>query len=201
MKKSLALALLACAPFASAQAAELQYGYVEASYSHATMNVEVVNADVTDAGFGLKAGMAFGDRFYGEIGTHKETFDGAKLSPSDLTVGFRHAMAQNVDFIAEASYLGVNARIDGENYHNDGVRAAAGVRAAVGEHVELGAKLTWTDVENMDDVVGVNVHGQVKFDDHWGVVGQYHYNEYAYTYYGLVGTKMDNWQLGVRYSF
>lgn len=201
MKKYLALALLASAPFAAANAAELNYGYVEATYSRSTMHVDVVDADVTDNGFGLKAGMAFGDRFYGEIGTHKESFDDAKVSPTDLTVGFHHGMAENVDFIAEVSYLGVNARMAGENYHNDGYRLAAGVRAAVGKHVELGARVTWTGVENMEDVVGVNLNGQVKFNEHWGVVGQYHYNEYAYLYYGLAKTEMDNWQLGVRYSF
>jgi hypothetical protein len=70
------------------------------------------------------------------------------------------------------------------------------VRSAIGDHVELGGKVTWTDVENMDDVVGANVNIQVKFNQTWGIYGQYHYNEYNF-----LGADLDNWQIGVRASF
>lgn len=194
MKKHLSLALLlACAPFA-ASAGELSYNYVEVGYSDTTLSAG--GFDVDTDGYAIKGSMAFGEKFYGAIGMHKDSVDSDDLEPWELTGGYRHGLNDNTDFVAELSYVGFNSRIFGDNYHNDGYRAAAGVRSAVGEHVELGAKITWTDIENMDDVVGVNLNAQVKFNETWGVYGQYHYNEYNF-----LGADADNWQIGVRASF
>jgi hypothetical protein len=140
--------------------------------------------------------MAFGEKFYGAIGVHQDKLDSDSLEPWELTGGYRVQLAEGTDFVAELSYIGLNSELFGEEFHNDGYRAAGGVRSAIGDHVELGGKVTWTDVENMDDVVGANVNIQVKFNQTWGIYGQYHYNEYNF-----LGADLDNWQIGVRASF
>ena len=194
MKKYLTLAiLLASAPFA-ASAAELSYNYVEVGYSSTELSISGFS-DTAD-GYAIKGSMAFGDKFHGAIGMHKDSIDGDDLAPWEITGGYRHSFSEGTDFVGELSYIGFNSRILGENFHNDGYRAAVGVRSAIGDRVELGAKLTWTDVEEMDDVVGVNVNGQIKFNETWGVYGQYHFNEYNF-----IGLDADNWQVGVRASF
>lgn len=194
MKKHLSLALvLACAPFA-ASAGELSYSYVEAGYSKTNLDVGI--GDIDADGFAIKGAMAFGDKFHGAIGMHKDTVEGEDLAPWELTGGYHHTLGKGTDLIAEASYIGFNSRLGGENFHNDGYRAAVGVRSAIGSHFELGGKVTWTDIENMDDVVGANVNAQVKFNQTWGIYGQYHYNEYNF-----LGADASNWQIGVRASF
>lgn len=194
MKKYLALALLASAPFAAANAAELHYSFVEVGYS---------KTELTDSGFSakpdgyaIKAQGGFGDAFYGAIAMHKDSLHGEDIAPWELTGGYHHSLAEGTDLLAEISYIGMNTRLSGTDYHNDGYRAAVGVRSALGEHVELGAKVTWTGVENSDKVVGLNVNGLVKFNDTWGVYGQYHFKEYNF-----IGADADNWQVGVRASF
>lgn len=194
MKKHLTLAiLLASAPFA-ASAAELSYNYVEVGYSSTELSISGLS-DTAD-GYAIKGSMALGDQFYGAIGMHKDSIDGDDLAPWEITGGYRHSFAEGTDFIGELSYIGFNSRLGGKNFHNDGYRAAAGVRSAIGDRVELGAKLAWTSVEKMDDVVGVNVNGLVKFNDTWAAYGQYHFNEYTF-----LGLDADNWQIGVRASF
>ena len=193
MKKYLALALLASAPFA-ANAAELHYSFVELGYSKTEFSDsgDSVKAD----GYAVKAQGGFGDAFYGAVGVHKESLHGDDIAPWELTGGYHHAPAEGTDLVTEISYIGLNSRFGGTSYHNDGYRAAVGVRSAVGEHVELGAKLTWTGVENFDDVVGVNLNGLVKFNDMWGIYGQYHFKEYNF-----LDADADTWQVGVRASF
>lgn len=193
MKKLLVLALLATAPFA-ANATELSYRYIEAGYSETKLSDS--GFDIKPDGYAIKGSMAFGDRFYGAIGMHQDSIDGDDFEPWELTGGYRHGLTDTTDFVGELSYIGFNSSLSGTDYHNDGYRAAVGVRSAVGEHVELGAKLTWTGVENMDDVFGVNLNGQVKFNKTWGVYGQYHFNEYNF-----LNADADNWQVGVRASF
>lgn len=194
MKKHLSLAIaLACAPFA-ASAGELSYNYVELGYSESTLKTG--SGDFDGDGYAFKGSMGFGDKFYGAIGVHDDSLDSDSLEPWELTGGYRTQLAEGTDFVAELSYIGVNSEVFGDEYHNDGYRAAAGVRSAIGDHVELGGKVTWTDVENMDDVVGANVNIHVKFNQTWGVYGQYHYNEYNF-----LGADLDNWQIGVRASF
>ena len=186
--------LLASSPFA-ASAGELSYNYVEAGYSESKLSDNGFSA--SGDGYAIKGSMAYGDKFYGAIGMHADKLDSDySVEPWELTGGYRHTIKDGTDFIAEISYIGVNSEVFSDEYHNDGYRVAAGLRSAVSEHVELGAKATWTTVENMDDVLGVNLNAQVKFNGTWGVYGQYHYNEYNF-----LGGDLDNWQIGVRASF
>lgn len=195
MKKHLSLAiLLACAPFA-ASAGELSYNYVEVGYSESELSDSGVS--ISGDGYAIKGSMAIGDKFYGAIGMHQDKLDGDNgVEPWELTGGYRHSIKEGTDFNAEISYIGVNSELFGDDFHNDGYRVAAGIRSEVSEHIELGAKATWTTVENMDDLLGVNLNAQVKFNETWGIYGQYHFNEYNF-----LGADLDNWQIGVRASF
>ncbi|GAB1594854.1 hypothetical protein [Lysobacter claricitrinus] len=189
-KKIVMAALVALAPLA-APAAELSYTYVEAGYSHA--DVSGLNLH----GFALKGSADFGRGFYGAFGGHQDSYDSDnKLAPAEITLGYHKAIGGNTDFVGEASYVGVNSTVLGTDYHNDGYRVAAGVRSAVGDKVELGAKLTYTGVENMDQAVGVTLSGQFKFNATWGLVAEYRYKELNF-----LGDDGDSYQVGVRASF
>lgn len=192
MKKLLVLALsLAAAPFA-ASAGELSYTYIEAGYSESKAE------DLTLDGFSVKGSLAFADNFYGAVNAHQNKFDGDnQVEPIELALGYNKTLgASKVDFVAEVGYLGFNSEFDGEDFHNDGFRVGAGIRAAAGKHVELGAKVTYTEIENMDSLVGVNLNGQIKINKTWGVVAEYHFNEYNF-----LDTDVDTWNVGIRASF
>ncbi|WP_190285730.1 outer membrane beta-barrel protein [Montanilutibacter psychrotolerans] len=192
MKKLLVLALsLAAAPFA-ASAGELSYTYIEAGYSESKAE------DLTLDGFSVKGSLAFADNFYGAVNAHQNKYNGDnRVEPIELALGYNKTIgASKVDFVAEVGYLGFNSELGGEDFHNDGFRVGTGIRAAAGKHVELGAKVTYTEIENMDSLVGVNLNGQVKINKTWGVVAEYHFNEYNF-----LGTDVDTWNVGIRASF
>ena len=197
MNKQFALAvMLATAPLAASAGDHLSYNYIEGAYSESTVEFDGGDADLD--GFALKGSMAMSDNFYGAFGVHQDKFDSDNLlEPWELTVGYNKTLGgSTTDFITEVSYIGANSKLDGVKYHNDGYRAAVGVRSAIGKRVELGAKVTYTGVEAMDSLVGVNVHGQVKFNQTWGIFAQYHYNEFNF-----IDGDISNWQVGVRASF
>ncbi|MGH8075851.1 MAG: hypothetical protein ACREPE_00805, partial [Lysobacter sp.] len=200
MKNQLALALaLAAAPFA-ASASDLSYTFIEAGYTESTVDLGSLpgfgRLELEMDGFAVDGSLAFNDKFYGAFGYRKVEIDGDNaFEPAELTLGFNQAIGAKADFIAEASYIGANSEIGGEDFHNDGYRVAAGVRAAITNHLELGAKATHSKIENMESVTGVNVNGQIKFNQTWGIVAEYHYNEL--NFFGDV----DTWQIGVRASF
>jgi len=198
MKRSLfALALAAALPFSAhaAQTTTPNYSYVEGAYSNAAINSDDY-LDLDSDGFTVKGSMAFGQHFYGFADYSHYDFDPAlKASPASLGAGFHTAIDDGVDFIAELSYVGMNTEILGDDYHNDAYRGAMGVRSVVAKHVEIEGKVTYTDVQDFDSVVGASLGAQYRINDTWGITAAYHYKAFNLL------ADFDTWQVGVRASF
>lgn len=190
-KKYFPAILLACVPCVSVASEQLSYSYIEAGYSQT--DFDGFDAD----GYALKGSFAIGDSFYGAIGFHQDELEPiVTLEPWELTAGYRKDISANTDFIAEISYIGMNLEFFGDDYHNDGYRAAVGVRSAVHEHFELSAKAMFTSIQYMDSVVGVAIGAQYKFNGTWGIYADYQFNEYNFD-----NVDVNSFQAGVRASF
>lgn len=167
----LATSLVAVVP-CIASAEELSHNYVEAGVSRLHDNLPSwVGTDNNYDGGYLKASAAFGTSgFYG-FGMYRQgtrdvgSGDEVDNTTSQFGVGYGYRIAPRVELIGEGSYL----RNDEWAYTSDTWRASAGVRGAMGDHVEGWAKAHYTDGSFGGSRYSLEVGGQYKLTDTWGI--------------------------------
>lgn len=197
MKRSLiALALAAALPL-SAQAGELKYSYIQFGYVNSNTSGE--NLD----GYGLEGSVAFNEDWYGSA-TYRNIdgdFSGVDFGVDETTVnlGWRHAMSDKADFIAEVGYVNYGVDVSGLGSGNiDGYRVGAGFRGFMGEKFEGQIKAHWTHLSESNlgstNDFGGGISGTYHINDTWGITGSYDSVQ-------LSGDSVDSWGLSVRASF
>ena len=201
IKRSLfALALAAALPM-SAQAADegLSFTNVEADY--VSSNVLDENFD----GFALHGQAAFHENWYatgswsrvsGDVDVGLPDDVNVDFQESTLGVGFHHAIANNVHFLAEAAWLRYDLNGDGGGDGVDGYRATVGLRALMGPKFEGAVKVNYSDVQDLDDGVGAEIEGVFHINETWGIAAGYRTQDM-----GNFEDDLNEWKLGVRASF
>lgn len=190
MKKQLALALLlAAAPFA-ASAGELNYSYVEGGYAH----VDIDSLDEGD-GFQVRGSAQLAESVYlfgGYGSVDADNFD-ADFSETQVGLGFRHALSERADFIAEGGYirqeLDVNGLFGGTATASGG-RVSAGIRGLLADNFEGWVKGSYTDGGDFEGDFSGLVGAQLKFNQTWGLVGEFE-----------AGDDITKFMIGARASF
>ncbi len=191
MKRALiALALAAALPL-SAQAGELNYNYVQAGYANSHIS------GTNFAGWGVEGSVKFNDMFYGSASYRNVDKSGVSLDESNVNLGFRHAVSDKADFIAEIGYINYGLDFGGGSSGNiDGYRVAGGFRGFLGEKFEGTVKLNYTDVNGnggSSSEFGGGVSGTYHINDTWGITASYDSTK--------LGETISTWGLGVRASF
>jgi len=194
-----AAAVLAALPLV-ANAQSPNYGYLEGGIARADQYGDSLD------GFAIKASLPFGDSWYGFLDYSQAELDEGRsidlitLSPITLGAGYRLPVGDRTDLVFEAAYLGVGSELLGEDYINDGLRGAFGVRSRLASHVEIELKATVSGVEEFDTVVGAYAGALVSFNENWGLGLGYHYNAYDFAVLGGDG-EVDLATIGLRYSY
>ena len=190
MKRALiALALAAALPL-SAQAGELNYNYVQAGYA----NSHFVGEDFP--GWSLDGSVKFNDMFYGTASYRNVDKSGVQLDESTVNFGFRHAISDKADFIAELGYINYGLDIGSSSANVDGYRVAGGVRGFLSDKFEGTIKVNYTDVNgdgSSSSEFGGVVSGTYHINDTWGITASYDTTK--------LGETVNTWGLGVRASF
>ena len=219
MKKALATARLAAAPFVTqaAQASDLGYTYVEANYQAAEIDVEGGD-DFKLKGYAVNGSLEIGQTplyVFGGYRQADETTYGSYYGDYRLTddveqfhigAGYAYAITERLNLLTEVSH--VTTRITNDYVWDDGyteqdksrgtdLRAAVGVDALLADSLEGWGKAYFTHGDSFKDEDGNNegkfgavVGMQYKFTPNWGVTAQVDYNS-DLTVYGV----------GVRASF
>ncbi|MGY4514954.1 hypothetical protein [Lysobacter sp. HA18] len=183
------VAVLPCAAFAQ----ELSHNYVEfgVARQHQDLPSWVGHDENFDGGY-LRASAAFGDSgLYGFGGYRQGTvahdqYYSYDSSTAQLGLGYGYRIAPRVELIGEGSYL----RDDFGGFVSEQWRGSAGVRGAMGDHVEGWAKAHYTDRAYGDSRFSAEVGGQYKLNDTWGVTGDVE-----------VGDNTNVYTVGMRASF
>jgi len=179
MKRSLiALALAALIPLSAQAGDNLSYTYVEAGY---------VDIDGDADGFGVRGSYEFGDsNFYGFASYSQVEIDHTSIDidNSQLGVGYAHGLSDNVDLLAELSW--VNTDVDGLG-DVDGYRASVGIRGTIASNFEGLVKANWTDGSDFDGDFSGTVGAQYKFNKTWGLTGEIEFADEGETY--MVGVR------------
>lgn len=161
--KHLVLALALVSPLA-AQAGDLSYSYLQAGATR----IDPDGADAENgAGFGGAGALNDNWHVFGNYRTYDVIVGNRSINVDGWNLGFGYNMgiSDTADFFGRVSYEKVDAYIvDGNGWGLE-----AGVRNAFSEHVEAGASLKYTDIED-DNATTVELYGQYKFGN-WGIVG------------------------------
>ncbi|WP_372783668.1 porin [Litorivivens sp.] len=141
MKKNLIAAMLAAGVAMPAFAADLSYTYAE-------VGVAKIDLDGEDAmGFGVKGSVSVHENVY-ILGAYSQAetddeyiimgiTDEISMDSYSLGVGFRTAVSETVDFVAEVSLVESEIEFAGIDVDNDGELLSAGVRAEISKNAEL----------------------------------------------------------------
>lgn len=179
MKRSLiALALAAALPLSAQADDKLSYTYVEADY---------INVDGDADGFGVRGSVEFGQSgFYGFGGYNVVEIDNTNIDVDsfDLGLGYAHGLSDNMDLLAEISYL--NSDVEGFG-DLDGYRASVGLRGSFTENFEGLVKANYVDSDDFDGDFTGTLGAQYKFSQTWGMVGEVEFGDDGETY--LVGVR------------
>lgn len=194
MNRSLiALALAAILPI-SAQAGELNYNYVEAAYIDSHIDGE--NGD----GFSFLGSLAFNENFYGTASYRraKNSDYGLTLDETTVNLGYRRALSDKADFVAEVGYVDVGADIDGLGGDSaNGYRVALGFRGMLAPKFEGNIKAYYTDISDADwggSELGFRVGAHYSINPTWGITASYDTTK-------LFDESINTWGLGLRASF
>ena len=135
MKRSIfALALAAALPLSAQAATELKYNFVELDYGRASVDTNNTS-DADFDGFGVKGSVKVAEPVY-LFGSYQQGSDDilggldVDLNQYQVGVGFRYAISDRADFIAELSYL--NQDIEVGNFGSDTMSGGRGTLAKVG---------------------------------------------------------------------
>jgi len=181
--------LLMASMLPSLAMAEFVYTGVEVSY----VDVEI------DSGFGTIDGDGY--RFSGSfqmnsnaflLGSWEEqSFDfGADGTLMEFGAGYRHALSNNLDLVATASYVSTEVNVQGFRVDDDGLGLGGGIRAQLAPSFQVEAMLRWVDLDDSGSDTGLDLLGRYYFSD-----------RFAFTLQTSLDDDVDTLSLGFRAEF
>lgn len=175
MKRALfALALAAALPM-SAQASELSYSFVELDYTQS--NASFFGASIYGTeGYGVRGSFGFAEKFYvngSYTANGFDNFSGADHNEWELGFGYHHALYDQADMFAEATFI----KIDSDAIDDEAYRVSVGLRGSISDRFEGTAKLSYNNgaefyYPQYDNAFSATVGAQWRINDMWGIVGE-----------------------------
>lgn len=195
MKKQIALALALAAASFAANAGDLGYTYVEAGWNRTNVDFDN-NNDADFDGYTVRGSYGFNQFhvFGGYTSVNNDDLIDIDLNQTQLGVGIHQEIAENADFIGEASYLREEVKASAFGFsakdHANAYRVSAGVRGQLGQHLEASIKANYTDGSDMDSEFTPSAGVLVKFNKNWGLFAD-----------AEAGKDSTRYAVGVRASF
>ena len=106
----------------------------------------------------------------------------------NVGVGWHTGFSENLDFVADLSYVDAEASSGGVSVDETGYGIGAGIRARAGERIELEAGVTYIDLDSSETALRVG--------------GRYYFSDAFALGAGLAENDGDfSWNVGVRAEF
>lgn len=179
--------------FCGSLSAQLKYDYIEGGYAFTHLNVDEVGdgsgMSLAISWSPVKNVFLFADGNWSSVDFEGvlEDVDGDAFTGS-VGLGLYQPLSDNLDIVGKAGWARreFDASVLADKIESNGVEVELGVRALLGEKLELGAFLGWADIEELaDNDVEIEI-GDVAFD----VYGIFHLNQTCGL--GLETTLQDN---------
>ncbi|KGQ17836.1 hypothetical protein LF41_1911 [Lysobacter dokdonensis DS-58] len=204
-KQILAAAVLAVASF-GAYAAEgtttdsiaPSYTYVDARIARNAIEVDPNMSDVNFDGYNINGSFEFAEQFHvfgGYESTNNDEFGvDIDLTQTQVGIGWHPSVADNADFLLEASWINRKAEVSAfgvsADEDEDAYRVSAGFRGAFNKYVVGSIKANYTDGKNSDGEFSPTAGLEVRFNDMWSLIGEAEFAE-----------SEQHYTVGVRASF
>jgi hypothetical protein len=143
-------------------AADFDYTFVDAGLVNTELDAGPF--DVDGDGLGVSGSIGISDSMHIVAGYSDVGYDFSVDSTSwNVGLGFHTDINDDLDFVADVSYIDVQVDTPFGSADDDGLGVGAGIRFHAGEKVELDASLQYVDLEESDTVL--NVGGRFYFND------------------------------------
>ena len=161
MKHAKSLLTLLVLPLAS-YADDFDYTFVDAGFVNTEVDVGPFNVD--GDGIGIQGSFAIQDNLQ-IVASYTDIDYDFGVDGSVLTVGlgFNTGLNDNLDFVADISYVDAEVSSGLASADETGYEIGAGIRARTGQKVELEAGLSYIDLDSSDTVLKVG--GRYYFSD------------------------------------
>jgi hypothetical protein len=169
------------------EVSDFDYTYVDASLVNT--EIELGFTDVDGDGIGINGSFGLSDTLnivygYSDIGYD---FD-VDSSTMNVGLGFHTDINDDIDFVADVQYIDVSVDTPFGDADDDGLGISGGIRAHVGDSLELDAGLQYVDLEDSDTVLRVG--------------GRYYFNDSFALSAGISDADAGmSWSVGVRAEF
>ena len=165
MNRLVALALMVPG-LATAQ--EFDYNFIE--FAFLDTEIDAGPVDIDGDGFALSGSYAIADNMYVIAGYSDSDYDfGLDGTLLNLGVGFYTGLKEDLDFVADLSYLDAEVAGSGGSVDEDGYSIRAGVRARINPSLELEGGLVLIDLTDSD--TGFRGTARYYFNDEFAVFG------------------------------
>lgn len=156
---SLFAALLPMASFA-----EMNYSKIEVEYIDVELDSSFGGVD--GDGFAVSGAYDMNDQFFLLGEWQDQSFDfGIDGTQFELGAGMHHALSSNLDFVGTLSYIDSEVEVSGFSASDDGLGLGAGIRARVGDSLELDAGLKYVDFDDAGSDTGFSLGGRWYFTE------------------------------------
>lgn len=163
------------------------YTYVDASLVNT--EIEVGPADVDGDGIAINGSFGLTDNVNLVYGYSDQDYDfNIDGSTMNVGVGFHTDINSDIDFVADVQYIDVSVDTPVGSADEDGLGISGGIRAHVGDSLELDAGLQYVDLDDSDTVLKVG--------------GRYYFNDSFALSAGISDADAGmSWSVGVRAEF
>jgi len=149
-----------CALFA--QENGFEYTYVDAALLNT--EIEVGTTDVDGDGIGVSGSFAISDSLNILVGYSDQSYDfNIDGSTMNVGLGFHTDINNDLDFVADVSYIDVSVDTPFGSADDDGLGISGGIRFRASDSLELDAGLQYVDLDDSDTVL--NLGGRYYFND------------------------------------
>jgi hypothetical protein len=170
-----------------AQEVGFDYTYVDAALLNTEL--EVGATDVDGDGIGISGSFGLTDNVNIVYGYSDQSYDfNIDSSTMNVGVGFHTDINSDIDFVADVQYIDVSVDTPVGDADEDGLGISGGIRAQLGDSLELDAGLQYVDLDDSDTVLKV--------------AGRYYFNDSFALSAGISDADAGmSWSVGVRAEF
>ena len=169
--------------------AEFVYTGVEVSYIDVSYDTGFGSIDGDGYSFSGQYQMNPSTFLYGEW--EEQSFDaGIDGQAYEFGAGFRHALSNSLDLVANAGYAHAEVDVQGFGFDDDGLTLGGGIRAQLASSLQVEAIIRYVNFDEAGSDTGLDLSGRYYFND-----------RYAFTLATSFDDNVDTLSFGFRAEF